>query len=210
MSTEQAEPRPVRTRQTTAARQTPATSGDECQRRHRPQRPDQPRTKVRAWFIRPAARLAGSPRRQASRSTARRSPSSGPWPPRTRPERRTPSGPPRPRAGSAGSARRPGAAGSRSRARPSTSSAARSPGASPARAHRGMFTTLSVPVMTRLRQSERRVLDTLVGRGRGPQPQRRAGLVRAADRRARRCLAGQLREALRQVEEVRDQGPASA
>ncbi len=56
--------------------------------------------------------------------------------------------------------------------------------------HEEMFTTLSVPVMTRLRQSERRVLDTLVDAGRRPQPVRRARLVRAADRRARRRVAG--------------------
>ena len=52
-----------------------------------------------------------------------------------------------------------------------------------------MFTTLSVPVMTRLRQSERRVLDTLGRRRRGPQPQRRAGLVRPAHRRERGRVA---------------------
>ena len=56
--------------------------------------------------------------------------------------------------------------------------------------HEEMFTTLSVPVMTRLRQSERRVLDTLVDAGVARSQVRRARLVRPADRRARRRLAG--------------------
>src|SRR5918999_1236507 len=48
--------------------------------------------------------------------------------------------------------------------------------------HREMFTTLSVPVMTRLRQPERRVLDTLVeaggGRSRRDAPALGVGLLR--------------------------------
>jgi hypothetical protein len=73
-----------------------------------------------------------------------------------------------------------------------------------------MFTTLSVPVMTRLRQPERRVLDTLV----------EAGVARSRSDALAWCvrLTGEntdawlsrLRAALRQVEEVRDQGPGSA
>ncbi len=70
-----------------------------------------------------------------------------------------------------------------------------------------MFTTLSVPVMTRLRQSERRVLDTLVD----------AGVARSRSDALAWCarLVGEhedswlsdLRAALSRVEEVRAQGP---
>ena len=70
-----------------------------------------------------------------------------------------------------------------------------------------MFTTLSVPVMTRLRQSERRVLDTLVD----------AGVARSRSDALAWCarLVGEhedtwlsdLRVALSRVEEVRAQGP---
>jgi len=72
-----------------------------------------------------------------------------------------------------------------------------------------MFTTLSVPVMTRLRQSERRVLDTLV----------EAGVARSRSDALGWCvrLVGEhedswltaLRDALRTVEQVRAEGPAS-
>jgi hypothetical protein len=72
-----------------------------------------------------------------------------------------------------------------------------------------MFTTLSVPVMTRLRQSERRVLDTLVD----------AGVARSRSDALAWCvrLVGQhedswldeLRAALRRVEEVRSEGPGT-
>ena len=70
-----------------------------------------------------------------------------------------------------------------------------------------MFTTLSIPVMTRLRQSERRVLDTLVD----------AGVARSRSDALAWCvrLVGEhedswlsdLREALRPVEQVRAEGP---
>jgi hypothetical protein len=70
-----------------------------------------------------------------------------------------------------------------------------------------MFTTLSVPVMTRLRQPERRVLDTLV----------EAGVARSRSDALAWCarLVGQhedawlaeLRSALRRVEQVRSEGP---
>ncbi|HWG61756.1 MAG TPA: hypothetical protein VG253_08595 [Streptosporangiaceae bacterium] len=70
-----------------------------------------------------------------------------------------------------------------------------------------MFTTVSVPVMTRLRQSERRVLDTLVD----------AGVARSRSDALAWCVRlvgehedswlGELREALRHVEEVRAEGP---
>lgn len=45
---------------------------------------------------------------------------------------------------------------------------------------RALFTHVAAPVMTRLRQPERQVLDTLIAAWRRPQPQRRAGLVRAS------------------------------
>ena len=70
-----------------------------------------------------------------------------------------------------------------------------------------MFTTQSVPVMTRLRQAERRVLDTLV----------EGGVARSRSDALAWCvrLVGQhedswldeLRAALRRVEEVRSGGP---
>jgi hypothetical protein len=73
-----------------------------------------------------------------------------------------------------------------------------------------MFTTLSVPVMTRLRQSERRVLDTLVDAGVArSRSDALAWCVRLTGENADTWLS-RLRAALRQVEEVRDQGPGSA
>jgi hypothetical protein len=70
-----------------------------------------------------------------------------------------------------------------------------------------MFTTLSVPVMTRLRQSERRVLDTLVDAGVArSRSDALAWCVRLTGENADEWLA-RLRDALRHVEEVRDQGP---
>jgi hypothetical protein len=72
-----------------------------------------------------------------------------------------------------------------------------------------MFTTLSVPVMTRLRQAERRVLDTLV----------EAGVARSRSDALAWCVRlvgehedswlGALRDALRHVEQVRTEGPRS-
>ena len=70
-----------------------------------------------------------------------------------------------------------------------------------------MFTTLSVPVMTRLRQSERRVLDTLVDAGVArSRSDALAWCVRLTGEHADAWLA-ELRDALRKVEEVRSQGP---
>jgi hypothetical protein len=70
-----------------------------------------------------------------------------------------------------------------------------------------MFTTLSVPVMTRLRQSERRVLDTLVDAGVArSRSDALAWCVRLTGENADVWLS-RLRAALRHVEEVRDQGP---
>jgi len=73
-----------------------------------------------------------------------------------------------------------------------------------------MFTTLSVPVMTRLRQSERRVLDTLVDAGVArSRSDALAWCVRLTGENADSWLQ-RLREALRQVEQVREQGPGAA
>jgi hypothetical protein len=70
-----------------------------------------------------------------------------------------------------------------------------------------MFTSLSVPVMTRLRQPERRVLDTLVDAGVArSRSDALAWCVRLTGEHSEDWLA-QLRAALRKVEEVREQGP---
>jgi hypothetical protein len=76
--------------------------------------------------------------------------------------------------------------------------------------HDEMFTTLSVPVMTRLRQAERRVLDTLVDAGVArSRSDALAWCVRLTGEHADAWLA-ELRDALRRVEEVRSQGPAGS
>ena len=73
-----------------------------------------------------------------------------------------------------------------------------------------MFTTLSIPVMTRLRQPERRVLDTLVEAGVArSRSDALAWCVRLTGENADAWLS-RLRTALRHVEEVRDRGPGSA
>jgi hypothetical protein len=73
-----------------------------------------------------------------------------------------------------------------------------------------MFTTLSVPVMTRLRQSERRVLDTLVDAGVArSRSDALAWCVRLTGEHTDAWLT-ELRAALRRVEEVRAQGPGTA
>jgi hypothetical protein len=70
-----------------------------------------------------------------------------------------------------------------------------------------IFTSLSVPVMTRLRQPERRVLDTLVDAGVArSRSDALAWCVRLTGEHSEDWLA-QLRAALRKVEEVREQGP---
>jgi len=72
---------------------------------------------------------------------------------------------------------------------------------------RVMFTTLSVPAMTRLRQPERRILDTLVAAGVArSRSEALSWCVQQVGRNADRWL-GDLREALRQVQDVRRQGP---
>jgi hypothetical protein len=72
---------------------------------------------------------------------------------------------------------------------------------------REMFTTMSVPVMTRLRQSERRVLDTLVEAGVArSRSDALAWCVRLVGKNADEWLA-ELREALHHVERARASGP---
>jgi hypothetical protein len=70
-----------------------------------------------------------------------------------------------------------------------------------------LFTTMSVPVMTRLRQPERSVLDTLVDAGVArSRSDALAWCVRLVGEHAEEWL-GQLREAMTAVERVRAEGP---
>ncbi|HEU0102840.1 MAG TPA: hypothetical protein VFR07_11030 [Mycobacteriales bacterium] len=72
---------------------------------------------------------------------------------------------------------------------------------------RQVFTTLSVPVMTRLRQPERQVLDTLVAAGVArSRSEALAWSVRLVGEHAESWL-GELREAMKAVDEVRQQPP---
>jgi len=75
---------------------------------------------------------------------------------------------------------------------------------------RAMFTSLAAPVMTRLRQPERLVLDTLVESGVARSRADAVGwCVRLVQRNADDWL-GDLRTAMEQVEQVRAQGPDRA
>ncbi|WP_405141734.1 hypothetical protein OG589_31855 [Sphaerisporangium sp. NBC_01403] len=70
-----------------------------------------------------------------------------------------------------------------------------------------MFTTLSIPVMTRLRQQERRVLDTLVAAGVArSRSDALAWCVRLVGSHTDTWLAD-LRDALQHVDRVRSEGP---
>ncbi|WP_182877654.1 hypothetical protein [Microbispora sp. H10670] len=70
-----------------------------------------------------------------------------------------------------------------------------------------MFTTLSVPVMTRLRQPERQVLDTLVAAGVArSRSDALAWCVRLVGKHTDNWLAD-LRDALQHVDRVRAEGP---
>lgn len=70
-----------------------------------------------------------------------------------------------------------------------------------------LFTSLSVPVMTRLRQPERRVLDTLVESGVArSRSDALAWCVRLVDRHSQEWL-GELRSALGEVRRLRDDAP---
>ena len=72
---------------------------------------------------------------------------------------------------------------------------------------RQVFTSLSVPVMTRLRQPERRVLDTLVDSGVArSRSEALAWCVRLVGRNTDRWL-DELRAAMQSVEQVRRSGP---
>lgn len=72
---------------------------------------------------------------------------------------------------------------------------------------RELFTTLSVPVMTRLRMGERRVLDTLVDAGVArSRSDALAWCVRLVARHEKAWIT-ELQEALVQVRKVRSKGP---
>jgi len=73
-----------------------------------------------------------------------------------------------------------------------------------------LFTHLAVPVMTRLRQPERLVLDTLVAAGVArSRSEALAWSVRLVGKNAEPWL-GELRQAMERVERVREQGPDRA
>ena len=75
---------------------------------------------------------------------------------------------------------------------------------------RSVFTNLAVPVMTRLRQPERLVLDTLVEAGVArSRADALAWCVRLVGENADDWL-GRLREAMTEVQRVRDEGPGAA
>jgi hypothetical protein len=77
-------------------------------------------------------------------------------------------------------------------------------------ASRATFTSLSVPVMTRLRQPERSVLDTLVDSGVArSRSHALAWCVRLVGQHSSDWLA-ELREALSEVERLRETGPSAA
>ena len=76
-------------------------------------------------------------------------------------------------------------------------------------AEREIFTNLSVPVMTRLRQPERVVLDTLVDAGVArSRSHALAWCVRLVGDNSHEWL-GKLREAMEEVERVRGEGPTT-
>ena len=72
-----------------------------------------------------------------------------------------------------------------------------------------LFTNLAVPVMTRLRQPERAVLDTLVDSGVArSRAEALAWCVKLVGKHSDDWL-GQLRQAMSEVERVRAEGPAA-
>ncbi len=74
---------------------------------------------------------------------------------------------------------------------------------------RFLFTHISVPTMTRLKITERRVLDTLVDSGvASSRSEALAWCVRYAGRREEQWL-NDLRDAFKSVASVRDKGPAA-
>lgn len=73
--------------------------------------------------------------------------------------------------------------------------------------HRQLFTTIAAPVMTRLRQPDRQVLDTLVDSGVArSRAEALAWCVRLVGEHADSWLT-ELREAMTSVDEVRSRGP---
>jgi len=75
--------------------------------------------------------------------------------------------------------------------------------------HEELFTHLAVPVMTRLRQPERQVLDTLVDAGVArSRAHALAWCVRLVGQNTEAWLA-ELRTAMAEVEKVRDAGPGA-
>ena len=74
---------------------------------------------------------------------------------------------------------------------------------------RAHFTTLSVPVMTRLRQPERQILDTLVDAGVArSRSDALSWCVKLVGRNTEEWLA-ELRNAMESVQQVRERGPAA-
>lgn len=74
---------------------------------------------------------------------------------------------------------------------------------------REVFTNLSIPVMTRLRQPQRRVLDTLVDAGVARSRSDALGwCVRLVGENTEEWL-GRLREAMTEVKRVREEGPGA-
>ena len=74
---------------------------------------------------------------------------------------------------------------------------------------RHVFTNLSIPVMTRLRQPERQVLDTLVDSGVArSRSEALAWCVKLVGRNADSWLS-ELRQAMEAVQKVRDAGPGA-
>jgi len=72
-----------------------------------------------------------------------------------------------------------------------------------------LFTNISVPVMTRLRQPERQVLDTLVDAGVArSRSEALAWAVKLTGEHAESWLAD-LRQAMSQVDKLRSEGPES-
>ena len=73
-----------------------------------------------------------------------------------------------------------------------------------------LFTSLSAPTMTRLRQPERQVLDTLVDSGVArSRSEALTWCVKLVGQHSQEWL-GQLREAMQKVEDVRSHGPGTA
>ena len=118
-----------------------------------------------------------------------------------------PSAPPRRTAGSPGSARTPATSASRSPAQAEHRFGRKVAWGARVGDDRALFTVASVPVMTRLRQPERLVLDTLVDAGVArSRSEALAWCVRLVGQHADDWLA-ELREAMAKVDDLRAKGP---